>query len=150
MILPDFPVLKRRTHATPHLLREVWLPGQIRCKHNLLCFMSHPWLFSHAPSSMSTSSSPPVLPHTENTQYIPHISKFLHSTSCAIKNNDLFMPRRMEFKGWVTDYKQCRYQGLTEVSNLINDLHKMVPDALKKYTLIGSKPGTNKESGQPK
>ena len=52
----------------------------------------------------------------------------------AVRLNDLFTPRRMEFKGWVTDYKQCRYQGLTdtEVSNLINDLHKMVPDALKK------------------
>ena len=41
----------------------------------------------------------------------------------AVRLNDLFMPRRMELKGWVTDYKQCRYQGLTdtEVSNLIND-----------------------------
>ena len=40
----------------------------------------------------------------------------------AIRLNDLFMPRRMEFKGWVTDYKQCKYQGLTdtEVSNFIN------------------------------
>ena len=64
--------------------------------------------------------------------------------------NDLFMPRRMELKGWVTDDKQCSYPGVTdtEVSNLINDLHKMVPDALKKK--IGSKPGTNKERGQPK
>ena len=53
----------------------------------------------------------------------------------AIRLNDLFMPRRMEFKGWVTDYKQCSYQGLTEteVSNFINDLHQMVFDPLKKY-----------------
>ena len=29
----------------------------------------------------------------------------------AVRLNDLFMPRRMEFKGWVTDYKQCRYKG---------------------------------------
>ena len=28
--------------------------------------------------------------------------------------NDFFMPRRLEFKGWITDYKQCRYQGLTD------------------------------------
>ena len=43
-----------------------------------------------------------------------------------------FMPRKMEFKGWVTDYKQCSYQGLTEteVSGFVNDLHKMVPDQL--------------------
>ena len=51
------------------------------------------------------------------------------------------MPQRMEFKGWVTDHKQCGYQGLTdtEVSNLINDLDKMVPDA-QKYRL-----GSNQE-----
>ena len=53
----------------------------------------------------------------------------------AVRFNDLFMPRRNEFESLVTDYKQCNYQGLTdtEVSNLINDLHKMVPDALRKY-----------------
>ena len=69
----------------------------------------------------------------------------------AVRPNVLFMPRRMEFKGWVTDYKQCRYQGLTdtEVLNFINDLHNMVPDTLEN-ALIGSKPGTNKERGQPK
>ena len=32
----------------------------------------------------------------------------------AIRINDFFMPRRMEFKGWFTDYKLCSYQGLTE------------------------------------
>ena len=30
-----FPSWKRRTCATPHLHRELWLPGQIRCKHRL-------------------------------------------------------------------------------------------------------------------
>ena len=54
----------------------------------------------------------------------------------AVRLNDLFLPRRMEFKGWVTDNKQCRYQGLTdtEVSNLINDKHQMAPDELKQCT----------------
>ena len=49
----------------------------------------------------------------------------------AVRHSDLFMPRRMEFKGWGTDYTQCRYQGRTDTegSNLINDLYKMVPDA---------------------
>ena len=28
-----------------------------------------------------------ILPHNENTQYIPHISKITQSTSCAIKNH---------------------------------------------------------------
>ena len=46
----------------------------------------------------------------------------------------------MEFKGWGTDYTQCRYQGSsdTEASNLINDLYKMVPDA-QNNMLIGIK-----------
>ena len=48
----------------------------------------------------------------------------------AVRLNELLLPRRLEFKGWVTDHKQCRYQGLTdtEVSILTSDLHKMVPD----------------------
>ena len=41
----------------------------------------------------------------------------------------------MEFKGGVTDYKQCSYQGLTEteVSTVIKDLHQMAPDPFKKF-----------------
>ena len=48
--------------------------------------------------------------------------------------NDFFMPRKMEFKGWVTDYKQCCCQGLTdtEVANFITDLQKMLPDQYQK------------------
>ena len=58
-----------------------------QCCHPV-CHMSQPWLFSHALSSMSTSSSSlPVLPHNDNTQYIPHISKLPRLTSCAIKNH---------------------------------------------------------------
>ena len=43
--------------------------------------------------------------------------------------------KKIEFKGWVTDYKKCSYQGLTatEVSNFIRDLQKMVPDQFHKY-----------------
>ena len=49
--------------------------------------MSHPWL-PHLPFTMSTSSSSPMYPtHTENTQYIPLISKLLQSTSCALKHH---------------------------------------------------------------
>ena len=48
--------------------------------------------------------------------------------------DDFLMPRKMEFKGWVTDYKQCGYQvpTETEVSNFIKDLHQMVPDQYQK------------------
>ena len=33
--------------------------------------MSHPWLFSHAPSSMSTSSSSPTYPTTQREPSVP-------------------------------------------------------------------------------
>ena len=36
----------------------------------------------------------------------------------GIRLKDFFMPRKMEFKGWVTDYKQCSYQGLPETEVL--------------------------------
>ena len=51
----------------------------------------------------------------------------------GIRLNDFCMPRKMEFKGWVTDYKQCSYQGLTEteVSDFIKD--QRVPDPFIKY-----------------
>ena len=32
----------------------------------------------------------------------------------ASRFNDVFLPRKMELKGWITDYKQCCYQGLTD------------------------------------
>ena len=53
----------------------------------------------------------------------------------APRFNDIFFPRKMESKGWVTDYKQCSYQGLadTEVSDFIRDLQKMLPDQYQKY-----------------
>ena len=38
-----------------------------KCCH-LVCHMSHPWLFLHAPSSMSTSSSSPTYPTTQREQ----------------------------------------------------------------------------------
>ena len=69
---------------------------------HLVCFMSHPWFFSHALSSLSTSSfSFTLLWHkntqhnrhnksnSENTQYIPQISKLRQSTSFDIKNHSV-------------------------------------------------------------
>ena len=51
--------------------------------------MSHPWLLSHAPSSNEHFLFSTYLSYhtTENTQYIPRISKLTQSTSCAIKNH---------------------------------------------------------------
>ena len=53
----------------------------------------------------------------------------------AARLNDFFVPRKMEFKGWVTDYKRCSLEGLTnnEVTNSISDLQKMVPNEFHKH-----------------
>ena len=69
----------------------------------------------------------------------------------AVRLNDLFLPRRMEFKGWVTATSSAGNQGLTdtEVPNFIQDLHRMVPDPQKKMW-IGTKEKQNKEHGQQK
>ena len=64
------------TARTAHSMRLAWLKFKAKrdlqaslCPKNkcchLVCHMSHPWLFSHAPSSMSTSSSSPTYPTTQ-------------------------------------------------------------------------------------
>ena len=78
-----------------------WLGSSARpsviCKHlcaqknqfsHLVCHMSHPWLFSHEPSSMSTSSSSPIYPTTqrEHSVHPAHlqahsVDKLLHQES---------------------------------------------------------------------
>ena len=75
---------------------------------------------------------------------------FARPRGIGIRLNDFSLPRKMEFKGWVTDYKQWSYQRLTEteVSRFIMDLHQMVPDQLHKFFLTGIIPGLNKEPGQ--
>ena len=61
---------------------------------------------------------------------------YARPSALASRFDDIFLPRKMEFKGWVLDYKKCSYQGLaaTEVSNFIRDLQKMMPDQHHKYT----------------
>ena len=72
------------TARTAHSMRlaqdQAWFAGIFVHQHkscHLVCRLSHPWLFSHAPSSTSTFLffTLPVLPHTQNTQYIPNVSK---------------------------------------------------------------------------
>ena len=55
---------------------------------------------------------------------------FVRPPALASRFNDIFLPRKMEFKGWVKINKQCSHQGLTgsEVTNFIKDLHRMVHD----------------------
>ena len=53
----------------------------------------------------------------------------------GVRFNDFFLPRKMEFKRWVTEYKQSCHQGLTEtdVSNFNKDMRRMVPDQYRKF-----------------
>ena len=63
------------------------LRTQSKCCH-LVCNMSHPWLFSHAPSSRSTSSSSPTCPTTQREHsahpahlQAPSVDKLRHQQS---------------------------------------------------------------------
>ena len=49
--------------------------------------------------------------------------------------NEIFTPRKMEFKGWVPDYSQGSLQGITdnEVAKLLGDLERMVPQQAQKW-----------------
>ena len=60
---------------------------QNKC-HHLVCHLSHPCLFSHAPSSMSTSSSSPTHPTTQREHSVhpahlqaPSVDKLRHQES---------------------------------------------------------------------
>ena len=52
----------------------------------------------------------------------------------AARFNNIFLQRKMELKGWVTDCKQCSYQGLreTEVPWFTGDLQNILPDQDRK------------------
>ena len=43
--------------------------------------------------------------------------------------NETFIPRKMEFKGWIADFSKGNLQGITddEVAKLLSDLERMVP-----------------------
>ena len=57
-----------------------------KCCH-LVCHMSHPWLFSHAPSSMSTSSSSLTYPTTQR-EHSAHPAHLLED-----ENNKCFLQK---------------------------------------------------------
>ena len=58
----------------------------------------------------------------------------------------LFVPRMMEFKGWVTDVSQSSIQVITDddVSTMVKDLEKMVPQKAHKWIVWDQ---TRKEQG---
>ena len=53
--------------------------------------------------------------------------------------NDIFVPRKMEFKGWVTDFSESSFQGITddEVATLVSDLERMVPQQANRWIDLG-------------
>ena len=53
----------------------------------------------------------------------------------ASRYNDMFVPRKLEFKGLVTDYTRSSFQGntLNEVILFTVDLQKMVPNEFHHY-----------------
>ena len=61
---------------------------------------------------------------------------FTWSPPLTSRWNGIFVPRRMEFKGWVTDYSKNCVQGITddEVATLVSDLERMVPQEAHKWT----------------
>ena len=48
--------------------------------------------------------------------------------------NDIFIPRKMEFKGWVTDNSEGSFQRITDdaVAKLLNDFTRLVPQHTQK------------------
>ena len=69
----------------------------------------------------------------------------------AARLNDFFVPRKMEFKGWVTGYKRCGLEGLTndEVTNFISDLQKKVPNEFHEH-VDWDQQRQNKGIGRPR
>ena len=66
--------------------------------------------------------------------------------------NELFIPRKMEFKGWVTDSSKASLQGVTddEVAKLLGDLERTVPQQAHKVDWLGPNQARNKEQGRGK
>ena len=69
-----YSLITARTAHSMHLAQDqAWFANifvPLDNNSHLVCRMSHPWWFSHAPSSMSTSSSSPVYPTTQREQSV--------------------------------------------------------------------------------
>ena len=65
--------------------------------------------------------------------------------------NETFIARKMDFKGWVTDYSKSSPQGITdvEITKFLNDLEKWCHNK-PKSGLTGTRSGRNKEHGRGK
>ena len=60
---------------------------------------------------------------------------FARPPTLAFRYNEIFIPRKMEFKGWVTDYTRSSFHGITneEVMVFIVDLLKIIPGQFHWY-----------------
>ena len=59
----------------------------------------------------------------------------LRMRGIASRDNEVFIPRKMEFEGWFTDYTRSSFQRITneEVMVMIVDLEKMLPSQFHQY-----------------
>ena len=60
---------------------------------------------------------------------------FAKPPGIASRYNEVFIPRKMEFKGWITDNTKSSFQGITNklVVVMIVDLEKMIPSQFHQY-----------------
>ena len=60
---------------------------------------------------------------------------FARPPPLTCRRNKTFVPRKMEFKGWVTDYSNGSIQGITDDGGpkLLSDLERMVPQQAQKW-----------------
>ena len=71
-------ITARTAHSMRLVQDQAWFASSFVAQNkfcHLVCPMSHPWLFSHAPSSMSTSSSSPTYSTTqwEHSVHLAHL-----------------------------------------------------------------------------
>ena len=59
---------------------------------------------------------------------------FARPPALASRNNEIFIPRKMEFKGWTTDCTRSSFQGINEeVMVFIVDLQKLILGQFHQY-----------------
>ena len=72
--------------------------------------------------------------------------KFARPPPLTSRWNEIFVPRRMEFTGWITDYTKSSIQGITDDEVLMLVWFHDKPTS----GLTGARPGRNTGPGRPR
>ena len=66
----------------------------------------------------------------------PGSGTFARPQTPSSRWNDTFIPRKMKFKVWVTDYSKSSLQGITddELKKFLDDLRRMVPQQAQQWS----------------